>query len=175
MFVFSESEPVSFKLGEGEDTRFYKIRKWSSFTSNIEGFKLAKILTPAWTVILDSLNRTQSLEDMGLEEQQYFITEAATMIQQTFEEEHYQDLCMKLLKSVIFEGEKLDTEEKLIKHFDKYPNDFYSVLFQSFKENLIDFFMQDDMFRNKIDSLKALVPSLAALKQKMQESNKSSD
>lgn len=175
MFGFSKkAEPVKVKIGEGEDARHYKIKKWNALTTNLEGYKLVKTVLPAATTLIDSFfNKRKDTEDLGFEDNEHHVTEAAMLLQQSMDSEDYNELCVKLLKSVKFEGEDLDDEEKINDHFDQYPEDFMIVLYNCFKENLFDFFMKNGTLRKKIESFKTLLPSLKEELQSKLESSES--
>jgi len=108
---------------------------------------------------------------MVFEDNEYHVTEAAMLLQQSMDSEQYNDLCVKLLKSVKFEGEDLDDEDKINDHFDQYQEDFMIVLYHCFKENLFDFFMKNGTLRKKIESLKTLLPTLKEEVQSKLENN----
>lgn len=144
----------------------YIFKKWTPLSCHKEGVKLGKALAPSITVIFDGMSNKEKQADIGIEENPYYLTEAATLLQDNLDDEDFEQLTLKLFKSVVADGEPLDTEEKINTHFEEYEENFYPVLVHSFKENLLDFFTKSDMFRSKLDVLK---PFLTQLQEKSNE------
>lgn len=144
--------------------RAYKMKKWNTFSTSLEGMKLAKVIAPSFAMISDMwMNKTKSedktqeeLDEMFQDQQEsmYLLTGAVTQLCSQLEDDHFMDLVDKLLTPLQL---VTDDEAKPISawedHFDDFPEDYDQVLLWSIKVNLLDFFMKQATFASKIGML----------------------
>lgn len=137
--------------------RTYKLKKWSTITTSLEGMKIAKVIAPSFTIMADMwMGKTPEQRELEkvhqeVEDNMYMMTGAMTQLSGAIEDEHFLDLVNKLLSGlqIIVDDEAQEIED-WSDHFDNHVEDYDQVLFWSIKENLWDFFMKQDMFASKI-------------------------
>lgn len=151
------SHKLKIKDESGEVLRVYTIHPFSARTTAKEGFKLLKKVLPAIGAAQDSRGNEDNVV-LGMDTT---FQQAFSMLEQDLSEEHFEDLCDKLLGGVKFEGEFIDVED----HFDEYPDDFLEVLLFAGEKSFYDFFTKNSIVRSKILPMiekylpKSLVPS----------------
>ncbi|QXN60118.1 hypothetical protein KUA24_51 [Vibrio phage HNL01] len=144
----------------------YKMKRWATVTTVLEGTKLGKILLPSFSTIADVWMQRgtddAAFDDFMRESQQveWLLTSAATQLTTLLTDEHCEELYNKLLSglSIMVDDEFVEVED-WSDHFDteEFAEDFLDVLVWSIKENLYDFFMKQAMFRSKIEVLQNLL------------------
>lgn len=179
MFKLSKNKE-KFKVNERE----YRLTKWSTITTAIEGKKLLMAVAPSFTAMADmklgSPTTEESLNDI-IEggDIEFLLTGAITQLSTNFTDEHFESLTNKLLSSLEFHKREPSTfneegEETLgdwedftsiddwSEHFDDYPEDFELTLVKSIKVNLYDFFMKQATVRSSIEKVLAVVKPLTS-------------
>lgn len=143
--------------------RKYKIKKWSTLTTVLEGTKLGKVLLPSFTTIADvwqNNKRNEESLDVYLSDVaniEWLWTSAATQLTTLLTDEHCEDIYNKLLSGLyIMIDDEFVEIDNWSEHFDNdlYTEDFLEVLIWSIQVNLYDFFMKQGIFRSKIEVLK---------------------
>lgn len=168
-----------FKVNERE----YRITKWSTWTTMVEGKKLLMAVAPSFTAMADmkanSISAQESLDDIieGTDIE-FLLTGAITQLSSNFSDEHFESLLDKLLSSMEFREREPSTfnekEEETLgdwkdwkevddwsTHFDDFPEDFELVVVKCIKLNLYDFFMKQATVRSSIEKVLTVVKPLA--------------
>lgn len=163
MLKFSKNDLVKTKV----NGRTYKLKKWSTITTTLEGMKVAKVIAPSFSIIADLwTGKTEDqkvLEEINKEvhDNMYIFTGAVTQLCGAIEDEHFIDLSNKLLDGLyIIEDDEAKKIDDWSEHFDTHPEDFEAVLMWSVKENLLDFFMKQPTFASKIGKLLTVMAPL---------------
>ena len=178
MFKLSKSKE-KFKVNNRE----YRISKWSTFTTVLEGKKLLLAVAPSLTAMADmklgSVTSQESLTEI-IEggDIEFLLTGAVTQLSSNFTDEHFESLVAKLMTGLEYrqredstfngEGEEVlgdfgdfTTIDDWSDHFDDYQEDFEQVLVQSIKVNLYNFFMKQPTVRTSIEKVLTVVKPLA--------------
>lgn len=168
-----------FKVNERE----YRITKWSTWTTMVEGKKLLMAVAPSFTAMADmkanSISAQESLDDIieGTDIE-FLLTGAITQLSSNFSDEHFESLLDKLLSSMECREREPSTfnekEEETLgdwkdwkevddwsTHFDDFPEDFELVVVKCIKLNLYDFFMKQATVRSSIEKVLTVVKPLA--------------
>ncbi len=176
MLRLSKTAPVKKTI----NGRTYKLKKWSTITTSLEGMKIAKVIAPSFSMMAD-LWMGKSVEQRELEavhqevsDNMYIMTGAVTQLCGAIDDDHFIELAGKLFSGlqIIVDDEAKDIDD-WSDHFDVYGEDFDQVLMWSIKENLWDFFMKQDMFASKIKMVtNVLTPMVTELENLAEKSTK---
>lgn len=162
--------------------REYRVKKWSTITTMLEGKKLLLALAPAFTTMAD-MKVHRNLEEPTIDELvegsdiEFLLTGALSSLSAHFTDEHFESLTEKLMTGFEFRQRKEDGEfgdfekiEDWSEHFDDYAEDLEEVIVKSAKVNLYDFFMKQATVRTSIEKIQTVVvPMLTKLKNGMNE------
>lgn len=156
MLKLSKQTPVKKTI----NGRTYKLKKWSTITTSLEGMKLAKVLAPSFTMVADMwMGKSEEQRELEAIHQEagdnlFMLTGAITQLCAAIGDEHFLDLQDKLLSNlqIIVDDEAVDIPE-WSDHIDEYPQDWDQLLVWSIKENLWDFFMKQATFASKIETV----------------------
>ncbi|BAV80943.1 hypothetical protein [Vibrio phage RYC] len=148
MSIYSDT-PMKPLVIEGEMDRVYKGARLTGRAILKEGMKLLKVLLPSIGTAIDQLTGNADNEyamptTMGA---------AFQLLHENLEEEHFDDLCDKLLGQLTCNGKEVTAE-----HWDKYPQDLVDVLAWAGKENFKDFLMESTIIKSKLEVLSKAMP-----------------
>lgn len=157
-----------FSVNEKE----YRVTKWSTITTLLEGKKLLLAIAPALSTIAD-MKLDKSLREPSLEELvegtdiEFLLTGAFTQLSANFSDELFEGLVTKLLSGIEYrvreeDGEFGDWKEPSdwSEHFDDHTEDFELVIMKSAKVNLYDFFMKQATVRSSIEKVMTVASPL---------------
>lgn len=159
---------IKFKVNERE----YRLKKWSTITTLLEGKKLVLAIGPSVTTVLDiQLNskKEDTLESLIEEDgTDFLLTTAVTALQTNLTDDHFISVFDKLLSGLEYRcrdedgelGDFVKVGEEWSEHFDNYQEDFDIVTKESFKANLYDFFMKQATVRSSIEKMLTVVKPL---------------
>jgi len=153
-----------------DDDRKYQVSKLGSQEISLEGFKIIKAILPSVGVGIDTMISAES--DFGFLDNNRTVASAFQLLAENLESEHFQELQLKLLRTLMFNGKDL---EDWSEHFDneEYAKDFLEILVWAFKENFYSFFMESTILSPMLSQMKEGV--LLIMKTKMQDVLKSKE
>ncbi|AUR89080.1 hypothetical protein NVP1121O_052 [Vibrio phage 1.121.O._10N.286.46.C4] len=181
LFRLSKQPPV---IKEINGTK-YKLVKWSSYSTTLEGMKIGKILAPTITMMGELLNSKTSfqgeLEEIYTDpsDNVFAMTGAIHQLIAAIGDEHFMDLQDKLLSGLSVHDPEKDEYvviDAWYEHLDNpaYSSDWEELLVWSIKENLINFFMNQSTFQSAIGMFSKIAnPLLEKLQSQIpQDTNK---
>lgn len=162
------------KVRNTVNDRTYKMSKWSTITTTLEGMKLAKVIAPSFAMVSDMwMGKDQNKDELDLiledrDQNMYLLTGAVTQLCSSLEDEHFMSLVDKLLSGLeIIKDDEAVKIEDWSEHFDEFPEDYDQIVMWSIKENLWDFFMKQDTFASKIKMVTKILTPMADQMQKL--------
>ena len=177
MNILSKNK-IKFKVGERE----YRTAQWNVLTTMLEAKRLGLVISTCLAAPIDMMmnsGREASLDDIiEGEDDPMMLTAAISQLQGHLTDDHFVDLMSKLMSNLEFRerdeegdlGDFINIGEDWTEHFVTFGEDFDTVLWESFKVNLYDFFMKQGIVRSNIEKvLTVLKPIRTKLEKSLNE------